>query len=249
MGREKKKNGDFSRRKIQATLSFHRSLILTIFFASRLYSSGQDSLPARLSSTTSPQHCTVTLGCWYRQHSQVFLTNPSEWVSTEFFWCSGMYQLSNKFHSSAVQKDVRNSPLELIKDPEEDQFRMSAYPHLEYQNLYNAICMLVSSKTTSLYRFDITFYHPWNMFNIFLRSMSLTIYNMEYKVSIDLLSKMSQFSWNLLYSFSRFQCTAKPCSKSWAAFSHFSIAISSTIWHICVHPSSRCCQLLSIKRS
>lgn len=44
----------------------------------------------------------------------------------------------------AVLKDVRNSPLEMIKDPEMDQTRMSSYPNLEYSNLYNAICMLVS---------------------------------------------------------------------------------------------------------
>lgn len=50
----------------------------------------------------------------------------------------------------AVLKDVRNSPLELIKDPDMDQVRMSSYPNLEYQNLYNAICMLVSLRSFSL---------------------------------------------------------------------------------------------------
>lgn len=48
------------------------------------------------------------------------------------------------FSQSAVLKDVRNSPLDMIKDPEMDLQRMSSYPNLEYQNLYNAICMLVS---------------------------------------------------------------------------------------------------------
>ncbi|KAG5670190.1 hypothetical protein PVAND_000469 [Polypedilum vanderplanki] len=42
-----------------------------------------------------------------------------------------------------VLKDVRNSPLDMIKDPEMDQTRMSSYPNLEYSNLYNAICMLI----------------------------------------------------------------------------------------------------------
>lgn len=66
------------------------------------------------------------------------------------------YSVSIKFHlkwkyelklfsQSAVLKDVRNSPLDMIKDPDMDQTRMSSYPNLEYQNLYNAICMLVSS--------------------------------------------------------------------------------------------------------
>lgn len=32
----------------------------------------------------------------------------------------------------------------MIKDPEMDQIRMASYPNLEYSNLYNAICMLVS---------------------------------------------------------------------------------------------------------
>lgn len=48
------------------------------------------------------------------------------------------------FSFIAVLKDVRNSPLEMIKDPDMDQTRMSSYPNLEYCNLYNAICMLVS---------------------------------------------------------------------------------------------------------
>jgi len=47
-------------------------------------------------------------------------------------------------HFPAVLKDVRNSPLDMIKDPDMDQTRMASYPNLEYQNLYNAICMLVS---------------------------------------------------------------------------------------------------------
>ncbi|XP_041775558.1 protein unc-79 homolog isoform X1 [Anopheles merus] len=42
-----------------------------------------------------------------------------------------------------VLKDVPCSPLEMIKDPSLDQIRMSSYPNLEYQNLYNALTMLL----------------------------------------------------------------------------------------------------------
>ncbi|XP_033244753.1 protein unc-79 homolog isoform X7 [Drosophila miranda] len=42
-----------------------------------------------------------------------------------------------------VLKDVRTSPHELIRDPHEDPTRMSAYPNLEYGNLYNALTMLI----------------------------------------------------------------------------------------------------------
>ncbi|XP_055534340.1 protein unc-79 homolog isoform X11 [Wyeomyia smithii] len=42
-----------------------------------------------------------------------------------------------------VLKDVPCSPLEMIKDPSLDQARMSSYPNLEYQNLYNALTMLL----------------------------------------------------------------------------------------------------------
>uniref|UniRef100_U5EPZ1 Protein unc-79 homolog n=1 Tax=Corethrella appendiculata TaxID=1370023 RepID=U5EPZ1_9DIPT len=42
-----------------------------------------------------------------------------------------------------VLKDVPCSPLEMIKDPNLDQARMSSYPNLEYQNLYNALGMLL----------------------------------------------------------------------------------------------------------
>lgn len=31
----------------------------------------------------------------------------------------------------------------MIKDPTQDQVRMSAYPNLEYGNLYNALAMLL----------------------------------------------------------------------------------------------------------
>lgn len=31
----------------------------------------------------------------------------------------------------------------MIKDPSQDHIRMSAYPNLEYGNLYNAIAMLL----------------------------------------------------------------------------------------------------------
>ncbi|XP_053969856.1 protein unc-79 homolog isoform X6 [Anastrepha ludens] len=43
----------------------------------------------------------------------------------------------------AVLKDVRTSPHDLIRDPSEDPTRMSAYPNLEYGNLYNALTMLI----------------------------------------------------------------------------------------------------------
>ncbi|XP_038110172.1 protein unc-79 homolog isoform X9 [Culex quinquefasciatus] len=42
-----------------------------------------------------------------------------------------------------VLKDVPCSPLEIIKDPSLDQVRMASYPNLEYQNLYNALTMLL----------------------------------------------------------------------------------------------------------
>lgn len=40
-------------------------------------------------------------------------------------------------------KDVPNSPHQMIKDPAQDHMRMSAYPNLEYGNLYNALAMLL----------------------------------------------------------------------------------------------------------
>ncbi|KAG4066741.1 hypothetical protein HA402_012808 [Bradysia odoriphaga] len=42
-----------------------------------------------------------------------------------------------------VLKDVPISPHQMIKDPAQDHLRMSAYPNLEYGNLYNAIAMLL----------------------------------------------------------------------------------------------------------
>lgn len=42
-----------------------------------------------------------------------------------------------------VLKDVRDSPLMMMKDPDKDQHRMSAYPNLEYGNLFNVLAMLL----------------------------------------------------------------------------------------------------------
>ncbi|XP_031621809.1 protein unc-79 homolog isoform X2 [Contarinia nasturtii] len=42
-----------------------------------------------------------------------------------------------------VLKDVPNSPHQMIQDPSQDHIRMSAYPNLEYGNLYNALAMLL----------------------------------------------------------------------------------------------------------
>lgn len=44
---------------------------------------------------------------------------------------------------SAVLKDVPSSPLEMLRDPENDQVRMNLYPNLDYKGLYNAISQLV----------------------------------------------------------------------------------------------------------
>lgn len=46
-------------------------------------------------------------------------------------------------NNAAVLKDVPNSPHQMIKDPTQDHIRMSAYPNLEYGNLYNALAMLL----------------------------------------------------------------------------------------------------------
>lgn len=51
--------------------------------------------------------------------------------------------LPRQFRPSAVLKDVPNSPHQMIKDPNQDQARMAAYPNLEYSNLYNALSMLL----------------------------------------------------------------------------------------------------------
>lgn len=81
---------------------------------------------------------------------------------------------------TAVLKDVRNSPLEMIKDPDMDQTRMSSYPNLEYCNLYNAICMLVS-----IYYGDYG-HDGWTnvVFVYSSRLMLHLIFNMEYNVSL-----------------------------------------------------------------
>lgn len=65
---------------------------------------------------------------------------------------------------TAVLKDVPSSPHQIIKDPSQDHIRMSAYPNLEYGNLYNALAMLLDVAPNiqvglicTLSKYDITF--------------------------------------------------------------------------------------------
>lgn len=43
----------------------------------------------------------------------------------------------------AVLKDVPNSPLELIKNPEMDGVRLGLFPSLDYKGLYNSLVPLI----------------------------------------------------------------------------------------------------------
>lgn len=72
----------------------------------------------------------------------------SQTFLSEFFF--SIFNQKMDFHlvfffiqSIAVLKDVPNSPHQIIKDPSQDHIRMSAYPNLEYGNLYNALAMLL----------------------------------------------------------------------------------------------------------
>lgn len=69
----------------------------------------------------------------------------SQTLLSEYRRCDGFAILLIRFFSSGTLKDCSESPLDQIRDPDMDMRRMSSYPSLEYQNLYNAICMLVSS--------------------------------------------------------------------------------------------------------
>lgn len=44
-----------------------------------------------------------------------------------------------------VLKDVPRSPLEMIRDADNDAERMGLYPNLDYKGLFNAISQLVDS--------------------------------------------------------------------------------------------------------
>lgn len=43
----------------------------------------------------------------------------------------------------AVLKDVPNSPLELLKNPEMDSTRLGLFPSLDYKGLYNSLIPLL----------------------------------------------------------------------------------------------------------
>lgn len=91
------------------------------------------------------------------------------------------------FLLTAVLKDVRTSPHELIRDPLEDPTRMAAYPNLEYGNLYNALTILIDVAPSIQYgqvgkkqileqlMMDIKDYYPLN--NYFNLIISITIFS------------------------------------------------------------------------
>lgn len=71
--------------------------------------------------------------------------------------------MQNVSHS-AVLKDVPSSPHQIIKDPSQDHVRMSAYPNLEYGNLYNAIAMLLDVASNIQFGLNCTFASLINIF-------------------------------------------------------------------------------------
>ena len=73
---------------------------------------------------------------------------------------------------------------------------MSSYPNLEYQNLYNAICMLVSSHCRSFHKLFLNL--------MFHRSTSLQTFSMEFKVSFIIDENYKLFIHFLLFLFTVF---------------------------------------------
>lgn len=69
----------------------------------------------------------------------------SQTLLSEYRRCDGLCNfIDSRLSLLGTLKDCSESPLDQIRDPDMDMRRMSSYPSLEYQNLYNAICMLVS---------------------------------------------------------------------------------------------------------
>lgn len=94
----------------------------------------------RLLHNVVPAPSGVDIANTIKYFSQTFL---SEFFSV-FFQSKNGFSFSFFFvQSLAVLKDVPNSPHQIIKDPSQDHIRMSAYPNLEYGNLYNALAMLL----------------------------------------------------------------------------------------------------------
>lgn len=69
--------------------------------------------------------------------SKKLINSPINFIDKINFYCFFCVSIA------AVLKDVPNSPHQMIKDPSQDHVRMSAYPNLEYGNLYNALAMLL----------------------------------------------------------------------------------------------------------
>lgn len=97
----------------------------------------------RLLHTVGPPPSGVDIANTIKYFSQTFLSKLLRVVDVALSF--GMVSHSSFWTSktAAVLKDVPSSPHQLIKDPSQDHIRMSAYPNLEYGNLYNVLAMLL----------------------------------------------------------------------------------------------------------
>lgn len=108
----------------------------------------------------------------------------------------------------------------MIKDPSQDHIRMSAYPNLEYGNLYNAIAMLL----------DVA---PNIQFG--LNGKNKRDYYSSQKLNFHLCFP--------------FKYLAKRCCSVWDVFYRSSTRISSTTFPIWWPHPYLCCHLRCIKTS
>lgn len=110
-------------------------------FKTSLFSYSKDPQSLRFPSSAYAGSNATPLWDRHRKHYQIFHTN------------SAKYSLNNTVNNSicfiiififlAVLKDVPNSPLELLKNPEMDSVRMGLFPSLDYKGLYNCLIPLI----------------------------------------------------------------------------------------------------------
>ncbi|KOB67998.1 Uncharacterized protein OBRU01_18968, partial [Operophtera brumata] len=132
-------------------------------------SHSEDPQSVRLPAAADAQHPAAAVGRRHREHCQVLLAdiahlydcqlrlmhniqplpsgvdiaNTVKYFSQTFLIASE--SVTRNCNSPGVLKDVPRSPLEMIRDADNDADRMALYPNLDYKGLFNAISQLVDS--------------------------------------------------------------------------------------------------------
>lgn len=102
---------------------------------------GSQPVPSGLEMANTLKYFSQTLlcknfdTCIHHVHLNSLIATFIIFILRIFFW--------NIFFFSALLKEVREAPLEMVKSQKYDAERMALYPNMDYKQLYNALTQLI----------------------------------------------------------------------------------------------------------